>query len=264
MILHAAAPLRRRPEIDRSWLAAPGDPPAPTTAWERAPRYSDQPMSASARLFGLGGTSAIVLFILLSVFVTWRTYGPSPPPTRISVFDVAPPAAPPAPASEVPQGREKVRKEKQQPNLERSKIEPPRIAIPSKASLPAAADQPVPDPGPPIKESTAPESKPAPPAPRVSMGKPTWEGLVLGALNKAKRYPRDAHFARQQGIPYIRFVMNREGKVLSVRIESSSGFRSLDQEALALPRRAQPLPKPPEDVLGDTIELVVPVEFFMR
>lgn len=264
MTLQATAPSRPMPEIDQNWLAAPGDPPVRTTAWERAPRYSDQPMSAGARLFGLGGTSAIVLFILLGVFVTWRTYGPPPQPARISVFDVAPPAAPPAPVSEVPQGPKQVRKEKQQVDLERPKIEPPRIAIPSPASLPAAADQPRPDPGPPIKETTAPENTPAPPAPQVSMGKPTWEGLVLGALNKAKRYPRDAHFARQQGIPYIRFVMDREGKVLSVRIESSSGFRSLDQEALALPRRAQPLPKPPEDVKGDTIELVVPVEFFMR
>jgi protein TonB len=126
------------------------------------------------------------------------------------------------------------------------------------------AAKPVPDPGPPIKETTAPESKPAPPAPQISTGKPTWEGLVLGALNKVKHYPRDAHFARQQGVPYIRFVMDRDGKLLSARIERSSGVRSLDQEALALPRRAQPLPKPPEDVKGDSIELVVPVEFFLR
>ena len=78
-----------------------------------------------------------------------------------------------------------------------------------------------------------------------------------------KRYPRDAHFAGQQGVPYMRFIMDRQGKVLSVRLERSSGFRSLDKEALALPKRAQPLPKPPEDVKGEAIELVVPVEFFI-
>jgi protein TonB len=82
-------------------------------------------------------------------------------------------------------------------------------------------------------------------------------------LNKAKRYPRDAQFNRQQGVPYIRFVMNRDGKVLSVRLERSSGFRALDDEAVALPKRAQPLPKPPDNLPGDTIELVVPVEFFL-
>ncbi|MDH2132203.1 energy transducer TonB [Sphingobium yanoikuyae] len=86
---------------------------------------------------------------------------------------------------------------------------------------------------------------------------------MLGALNKVKRYPREAAFRRQQGVPYIRFVMNREGKVLSVRLERSSGVRSLDDEALSLPKRASPLPRPPEEVKGDSIELVVPVEFFM-
>lgn len=86
---------------------------------------------------------------------------------------------------------------------------------------------------------------------------------MLGALNKVKRYPREASFRRQQGVPYIRFVMNREGSVLSVRLERSSGIRSLDGEAVSLPRRAEPFPKPPEDVVGETIELVVPVEFFM-
>lgn len=57
--------------------------------------------------------------------------------------------------------------------------------------------------------------------------------------------------------------MNRDGKVLSVTLERSSGFGILDDEALALPKRAQPLPKPPEDLPGQTIELVVPVEFVL-
>jgi protein TonB len=220
-------------------------------------------MSAGTRLFGMGGTSAIVLLILAGVMLTWRTYTASQPAT-LSTFDIAPPAAPPEPPSEVPPGPEQVQKDKPQPDPDRPKVEPPKIELPSPNAVPVAVATPAPDPTPPIEKTTAPEAKPAPPAPQVSSGKPTWEGLVLGALNKVKRYPRDAHFARQQGIPYIRFVMDRDGKVLSVRIERSSGHRSLDQEALALAKRAQPLPKPPEDVKGDTIELVVPVEFFMR
>ena len=124
--------------------------------------------------------------------------------------------------------------------------------------------KPVPDPGPPVEKTTAPESKPLPPAPERSNARPTWEGLVLGALNKMKRYPGTAQRLCQQGVPYIRFVMDRDGRVLSVSLERSSGFPALDAEALALPKRAQPLPKPPEDVRGDRIELVVPVEFVIR
>ncbi|MGC4252802.1 MAG: energy transducer TonB [Sphingobium sp.] len=82
-------------------------------------------------------------------------------------------------------------------------------------------------------------------------------------MNKAKRYPRDAQRARQQGVPYIRFTMNRDGRVLSSVLERSSGVPSLDREAVSLPRRAQPLPKPPDEVPGDPIELVVPVQFFL-
>lgn len=86
---------------------------------------------------------------------------------------------------------------------------------------------------------------------------------MLAALNELRRYPRIAMGRRQQGIPYIRFVMDRDGKVLLSRLERSSGFAELDREAVALPKRASPLPKPPADKSGETLELVVPVEFFM-
>ena len=229
-------------------------------------RYAEQPASLGTRMIGLGGTSGVGLAILAGLFLTWQTYTAPTPPATLTAFNVAPPAAPPEPVREVPPGPEQVKKDKPVPQPDQPTIETPKIVLPSTsivAVAPPALPTP-PDPGPPIKETTAPVSKPAPPAPQMSSGKPTWQGMVLAALDKVKRYPRDAHFARQQGVPYIRFAMDRQGKVLSVSLERSSGIRSLDQEALALPKRAQPLPKPPEDVRGESIELVVPVEFFMR
>lgn len=79
-----------------------------------------------------------------------------------------------------------------------------------------------------------------------------------------KRYPVAAERRGQQGVPYVRFVMDRSGRVLSSRLERSSGVSALDREAVDLPRRAQPLPAAPADVAGDTIEMVVPIEFFLR
>lgn len=95
--------------------------------------------------------------------------------------------------------------------------------------------------------------------------KATWQGLVLARLNKHHRYPRSAMAQQRQGMPYIRFVIDREGRVLSATLERSSGFADLDREAVALPRRAQPIPKPPVDMRPGqaTIELAVPVEFFL-
>lgn len=247
------------PQPERS-----ADALATEVVWQRAPRYSDQPTSWRTRLFGISGVTTITLLILGGAMITWHTFTAPPAPPTLSVFDVAPPAAPPEPPSEIPPGPEKVEHEKLLPRPEMPRAEPPLIQLPSLSPLALQLPEEAPDPGPPIERATAPERKPAPSAPKQSTAKPTWEGAVLAALNKAKRYPREASSRRQQGVPYIRFLMDRDGKVLSSRLERSSGFAVLDDEAVSLPRRAAPLPKPPDDVVGNTIELVVPVEFFMR
>ncbi|MFT3966312.1 MAG: TonB family protein [Sphingobium sp.] len=220
-------------------------------------------MDWRTRLFGMGGTGAILLLILGGALFTWRTYTAPPAAPTLSVFDVTPPAAPPEPESEKPPGPEQVKREKPQPVPDRPPVKPPEIQLPSVNPFPPPVVQPVPDPGPPIERATAPETKPAPPAPQVSDAKPTWQGQVLAALNRKKRYPAWSMSRREQGVPYVRFTMDREGRVLLVQLERSSGFPDLDREAVALPKRSSPLPKPPDDKPGDTLELVVPVEFFV-
>jgi protein TonB len=188
----------------------------------------------------------------------------SPPAEPAILVDMAPPAAPPVPPSEQPPGPEQVKAERPVPEDVREVVKTP--VVPN-----AAVAIPVRPPEPPREiarevapETTAPASRPLPPAPVASNATPTWQGLVLGRLNQFKRYPREAQARRQQGVPYIRFVMDREGRVLSSTLERSSGYATLDRDAVALPRRAQPLPKPPPEVTGATVELVVPVEFFLR
>lgn len=245
--------------------AGEDDPPwQPVAPAPRPQRYSDRPPSWRSRLSGAGGASTILCLIAAGLLFTARNHSVDAAPAALSVFDVAPSAAPPEPVQEVPPAPEEVRESEPQPAPDPRRVDlpVPIVAVPAHIPVAAIERQP-PDPGPPVKETVAPPPVPAPPAPRASSAKPTWEGLVLGALNRVKRYPREARGARLQGVPYIRFVMDREGRVEAVSLEGSSGHASLDREALALPRRAQPLPKPPEDVKGETIELVVPVEFFI-
>lgn len=225
-------------------------------------RYSDQPMTWSTRLFGIGGVTAITLIILGGAIFTWRVYTAPPAAPKLSVFDVASPAAAPEPPREIPP--EPKKQENPLPTPVRSKVEPPKVQLSSVNPLPPPEVQPVSNPIEHVERAAAPERPPVPPASQRSNAKPTWEGMVLAALNKARRYPREAQRARQQGVPYIRFVMDREGRVQSVRLERSSGVTALDDEAVKLPKRAAPLPKPPEGVGAETIELVVPVEFFLR
>lgn len=125
----------------------------------------------------------------------------------------------------------------------------------------------------PAPEMTAPATAAGPPArvatpardtPKADVNAaPTWEGLVLSRLEQVKRYPTLARMRAQQGVVYLRFTMNRDGRVLTAKIERGSGYDLLDEEALALVRRAEPLPKPPPEVAGDTLQLVVPIQFFL-
>ena len=62
----------------------------------------------------------------------------------------------------------------------------------------------------------------------------------------------------------MRFTMDRAGRVLVSTLERTSNHGVLDAEALALLQRAQPLPPLPDEIDGDTLEIVVPIEFFLR
>ncbi len=95
-------------------------------------------------------------------------------------------------------------------------------------------------------------------------GAPDLEGVLLRHLERHKRYPSEAQRARHEGVTYVRFIMSRDGRVLSARLDRPSGFAALDQEGLELLQRAQPLPSLPQDQPGESLEIVVPVQFFVK
>lgn len=223
--------------------------------------------AAGSRWKSLGATLAIYGVVAGGLLVSISVSFVRPaPPQALTVMNTqtaaSPPETPPR-AKDEPKPVEK--KETVQQPLKTEPLPPMKVSIsPIVAPVPVIAPKPV-DPAPKEPEVAAPKTAPAPPAPRIaSTGPDTWEGRVLMQLSKKRHYPAGAMARRQQGVPYIRFVMDRQGKVLSASLERSSGVPDLDREALSLPRRAQPLPKPPEDRPGETLELVVPVEFFIH
>ena len=241
-------------------------PPREPRAASYAPERQGYRTDDRHRLAGLGGTVCIYTFVLACLFFTVSHVPAVQTPPALIAFDVNQPASPPETPPKPKEAPKPVNETKERPELLKvMPLEPSQIQL-SPYTVPVSAMVPKPaDPGPAEPETAAPKTAPAQPAPQMSSNGPdTWEGRVLAALNKHRRYPRIAMMQRQQGVPYIRFVMDRDGKVISIRLERSSGFPDLDREALALPRRAAPLPKPPSDKIGNTLELVVPVEFFMR
>ncbi len=83
-------------------------------------------------------------------------------------------------------------------------------------------------------------------------------------LERHKEYPNRARQRRVQGTALLVFVMDRNGNVLSHRLERSSGDRTLDHAVEEMIERAQPLPRMPESFQEARLEIRVPVQFLLR
>lgn len=112
-------------------------------------------------------------------------------------------------------------------------------------------------------QAAAPPSASLPPAPAAGTSDPDWAGRVLARLEKFRVYPDGARNRREQGVAVVRVRLDHRGRVLALELVSGTGHATLDAEALATFRRAEPLPPPPAS-LPDPVQLEVPVEFFVR
>ena len=90
-----------------------------------------------------------------------------------------------------------------------------------------------------------------------SMSAATWRGRLVARLNRHKRHPGGG----ARGTASIAFTINRSGSVTGVRLTRSSGNSRLDNAALAMARRASPVPRPPSAVKGGSITVNVPIRF---
>ncbi|MBI3507749.1 MAG: energy transducer TonB [Proteobacteria bacterium] len=113
--------------------------------------------------------------------------------------------------------------------------------------------------GPPASAPVPPRATAVPPGAAIA----SWQSQLLARLESFKRYPAEARARREAGVASVRFVVDRDGRVHSATLQATSGSRSLDAEAVEIVRRAEPLPKPPPEIAGERIELVVPVNFAM-
>lgn len=83
-------------------------------------------------------------------------------------------------------------------------------------------------------------------------------------LERHKAYPRRAQLRHQEGTALLHLSLDRSGRVLTYRLHRSAGHESLDHEVLEMVKRAQPLPRMPEDMPQERLDLVVPVQFVLK
>lgn len=258
--------------------------PSPAVAQSVPAEPQDNWDAAPAGLWTASSSAMMALHAgALAIAVLWHpSFDQSAPPPAAMMIELAPMSAPAAPPTEMAPG---IEQQAARP-IERQVEELPKPEpVVKKAEVALPKPKPKPQVKPPIEappdekvveQTTAPVAAEAPVAPKnaspapsmpssmPSNAVPTWQGILRAHLERHKRYPSAAQARRQEGVATVRFAMDRQGNVLSARLERGSGFSRLDEESLELMQRAQPLPLPPPDITGERIELVVPIQFFLR
>lgn len=181
---------------------------------------------------------------------------PKPQPTPQPKPEPVPPPEPPKP---VPQPR----------------------PVPTPPPQPAPAVDPQPDePAPTDTVSTAAEAAPAtaaaaPPPPAAQAGggvagaaatarKKSYFGQLAAHLARHQRYPMEARRRKITGVVMVHFRFNQQGQIQEFNVTESSGNRLLDNEAIAMLKRAQPLPAIPAELGADMLSISLPIEFSLR
>jgi periplasmic protein TonB len=90
----------------------------------------------------------------------------------------------------------------------------------------------------------------------------TWQKELIAHLDKHKRYPPTR--ANQSAQIVVGFVLDRTGHILSTNIVKGSGDTAFDEAALAMLRRADPVPPPPPLIADEGLSFSLPVIFRVK
>ena len=91
--------------------------------------------------------------------------------------------------------------------------------------------------------------------------KTSWMNGVRSQVARAKRYPPEAREQNMKGIPVVAVTIGSHGELISAHLVSPSGFKPLDDEAVASMKRAAPYSPPPG---GITATIRIPLNFDRR
>jgi len=208
--------------------------------------------------------------LLLAVLNTRSEPGPAPPPpmqvelTPAIAFEPPPPRA----ASKSPDAAPAaaaIPTAAPPPAPTRARAAPSDAVLQPRASPAIAAAPVVVEARTPSLAAPAPQpvmASAAPPPPSNDAALTSFQGRVMARLAQVKRYPPAARARREQGVAAVRFTLTGQGRVRTIALDRSSGSSLLDREALETVRRAQPLPRIPEE-LSDPLLLTVAVEFVL-
>lgn len=101
----------------------------------------------------------------------------------------------------------------------------------------------------------------APSQDEVNDANARYGSTLWGAISKHKQYPRIAQMRGWEGETVVELLLDGNGKLKSKKIIQSSGYDSLDKQALEMVEKAAPFPAPPEVLRGSNFSIKVPIPF---
>ena len=254
-----------------------------------------RPDQSEIRRYGVAALAIVLLHVvLIAASLLWYQRLEPAGVTMQPIFvDLAPaPAAQRIQTEDLPPGPEM--QDAEAPPLEPPKNEaieeqlPPAPPQPEPVVAAPPKVEPKPEPTPvkpqpvreqvkrPIKKrlvdqsTTAKADRIAPEAPSPSSGVSaaaaagSYRSMLVAHLQRFKRWPSGAEARGERGTAFVNFTVSRNGHVTGARLAKSSGFASLDQEAMAWMQRAQPLPSFPAEMREPSMNFSVPLNWAAR
>jgi TonB family protein len=103
------------------------------------------------------------------------------------------------------------------------------------------------------------------PANAQSMSPELEYGLQISkTIQSSRNYPPEAKAQFRSGLVVLELVVDSKGQIVSSRIKASSCYSDFDAEALAMVRRAAPLPPFPSSITKSRLTFVQPITFAMN
>lgn len=91
----------------------------------------------------------------------------------------------------------------------------------------------------------------------------SYGALLTQHISNFKKYPRIAQRRVWEGDILLEITLNKNSQVMDIKIISESRHGVLNKEAIAMIKRAQPLPKA-KNINSETFKVFVPVAFKLR
>lgn len=86
---------------------------------------------------------------------------------------------------------------------------------------------------------------------------------IAWTLNQKKEYPDLARRMRQQGKLKVRFILERDGRILNAEVIEQSNYESLNQAAKKLLTEIKSFEPFPQEVTDQQWAVTVPIEYIM-